>query len=74
MAINSFCFGMEKSKEKTQDKTAATGVESRTVLAPTRSSLGLIDENSSDCSVLSKAENGTLKKCAIAYPILYHAK
>ena len=53
MGINSFCFGVRKSKEKTQDQAVATGVESRTILAPARSSLGLVDENSNECSVFS---------------------
>ena len=68
MAINSFCFGVKKSKEKTQGQAAATGVESRTILAPARSSLGFVDENSNECSVFSKAENGTFKICAIPVP------
>ena len=46
----------------------AAGVDSRTVLAPARSSLGLVDEHSNECSVFSKAENGTFKNCAIPIP------
>ena len=68
MVTSSFCFGMEKSKEKTMDEAAATGIESRAVLAPARSSLGLVDENSNECSVLLKAENGAFKRCAIPIP------
>ena len=37
---------MKKSKEKAQDEAAATGVENSTVLAPARSSLGFVDDNS----------------------------
>ena len=46
-------------------RAAAIGVESGTVLAPARPFLGLFVDDSNKCSVSSKTENGTFKKCAI---------